>query len=114
MDAVITTDFAISLLGGAIVSAILIQYVKKAFKSYVKPKAEELVKFIELVVISGLVAMVWQQALEQTGTLDDQMTFGVRWLFYMSTSHLIYRWVVKKWMPWLGTLRTRGSSDEQQ
>ena len=112
MDAVITTDFAISLFGGAFVCAILIQFVKKAFSNYVKPKAEELVKFIELLVISGIVAMVWQQAVEKAGALDDQLTFGVRWLFYMSTSHLIYRWVIKKWMPDLGISRSRGNPNE--
>jgi glycerol uptake facilitator-like aquaporin len=114
MDAMITPGFAISFVGGAVVCSILLQYLKNALHDYIcNPKALELAKFLELVVVSGIVAFVWQQAIEKTGALNDQLTFGVRWLFYMATSHFVYRWFIKKVMPDLGAPRTKAAKDPE-
>lgn len=101
MDTMITPQFIISVLGGAVATSILAQMVKNAFNGFLSTLSEkyrDLLVFLEVMLIAGIVAWVWEQGAIRLG-LEDQLTFGVRWIFYLSSSSLVYRWFTKKVMP---------------
>lgn len=101
MDTMITPQFIISIFGGAIATSLLAQMVKNAFDGFLSTLSEkyrDLLVFLEVVLVSGVVAMIWEQGAARLG-LEDQLTFAVRWVFYLCASSLVYRWFTKKYMP---------------
>lgn len=100
MDTMFTSQFALSFFGGAFATSILTQMVKNAFNGFIKPmdeKFQDLLAFAEVLIVAALVALAWECGISKLG-LEDQLTFSVRWIFYVCASTLVYRWFTKKVM----------------